>query len=175
MRSGGPAHFTGTAPCLLRAVQEFTAPHEYVRLPRSWQTSLGVQRQFGDTLAVTADYVYSQGRDEKDVIDNINLAFNPATGANYPVTDRARLPFPEWGILSMNTHLGRSAYHALQTSFTKRFSGRWQASGTYTLGRSLERRSDTFQRSSAGAVRDAYPTLAANGDPPRTISAIGPC
>jgi hypothetical protein len=125
--------FTGTAPCLLRAVQEFTAPHEYIRLPRSWQTSLGVQRQMGDTLAVTADYVYSQGRDEKDVLDNINLAFDPATGANYPVSDRARLPFPDWGVLSMNTHLGRSSYHALQTSFTRRFSGRWQASGTYTL------------------------------------------
>jgi len=126
--------FTGTQPCLLRAIQEFTAPHEYVRLPRTWQNSIGIQRQIGDALAVTADYVYSQGRDEKDVLDNINLAFNPATGANYPVTDRARLPFPEWGILSMNTHLGRSAYHALQTSVTKRFSGRWQATGTYTLG-----------------------------------------
>ena len=126
--------FTGTQPCLLRAIQEFTAPHEYVRLPRTWQTSIGVQRQVGDTIALTADYVYSQGRDEKDVLDNINLAFDPATGGNYPVTDRPRLPFPDWGILSMNTHLGRSAYHALQTSVTKRFSRRWQASGTYTLG-----------------------------------------
>ena len=35
-------------------------------------------------MAVEADYVYSQGRDEKDVVDNINLTFNPATGANYP-------------------------------------------------------------------------------------------
>ena len=33
----------------------------------------------------------------------------------------------------MNTHLGRSAYHALQTSVTKRFSNRWQGSATYTL------------------------------------------
>ena len=28
---------------------------------------------------------------------------------------------------------GRSAYHALQTPFTKRMSNRWQASATYTL------------------------------------------
>jgi hypothetical protein len=35
----------------------------------------------------------------------------------------------------MNTHLGRSAYHALQTSLTKRFSNRWQGSATYTLSR----------------------------------------
>ena len=42
------------------------------------------QRQIGNTMAVEADYVYSQGRHEKDIIDNVNLTFNPATGANYP-------------------------------------------------------------------------------------------
>jgi hypothetical protein len=34
----------------------------------------------------------------------------------------------------MNVHTARSAYHALITGFTKRFSNRWQASATYTLG-----------------------------------------
>jgi len=126
-------NFTGTAPCLLRAVQEFVGPPQYVHLPRTWQSTIGIQHQFGDTMSFEADYVYSQGRDEKDVVDNINLAFNAATGANYPVTDRARLPYPDWGVVSMNTHLGRSAYHGLQTGFTKRFSHRWQASATYTL------------------------------------------
>ena len=53
-------------------------------MPRTWQTTIGLQRQFGGTMAVEADYVYTQGRDEKDVIDNVNLTFNPATGANYP-------------------------------------------------------------------------------------------
>jgi hypothetical protein len=33
----------------------------------------------------------------------------------------------------MNTHLGRSAYHALQTGFQKRFANRWQGSATYTI------------------------------------------
>ena len=125
--------FTGTAPCLLRAVQEFVGLPEYVHLPRTFQTSIGFQQQIGTTMVVEADYVYSKGTDEKDVVDNINLAFNPATGVNYPFTDRARLPFPDWGVVSMNTHLGRSAYHGLQTGFTKRMSHRWQASATYTL------------------------------------------
>jgi hypothetical protein len=78
----------------LRAVQEFVGLPQYVHLPRTWQSTIGFQHQFGDTIAIEADYVYSQGRDEKDVVDNINLAFNPATGVNYPVTDRARLPGP---------------------------------------------------------------------------------
>jgi hypothetical protein len=33
----------------------------------------------------------------------------------------------------MNTHLARSAYHALQSGVTRRFSNHWQGSATYTL------------------------------------------
>ena len=119
--------------CLIRDLQEFVGPEQYVHLPRTFQTSIGFQRQFGDTMAVEADYVYSKGTHEKDVVDNINLTFNPATGANLPFATRANRPYPDWGIVSMNAHLGRSAYHALQTGFQKRFSQHWQASATYTL------------------------------------------
>ena len=62
-------------------------------------------------MAVEADYVYSKGTNEKDVVDNINLSFDPATGLNYPFSDRSRRPFPDWGVVSMNAHLGRSVYH----------------------------------------------------------------
>jgi hypothetical protein len=92
-----------------------------------------MQRQFGSVTAITADYVYSKGDHEKDVVDNINLTFNPATGANFPFSNRSTRPYPDWDVVSMNTHLGRSAYHALQTSLNKRFSNRWQGSATYTL------------------------------------------
>jgi hypothetical protein len=119
--------------CLIRALQEFVGPPQYVHLPRTFQSSIGVQRQFGAATAVTADYVYSKGDHEKDVVENINLKFDPNTGANLPFAVRANRPFPDWGIVSMNTHLARSAYHALQTGFTRRFSNRWQANATYTL------------------------------------------
>jgi hypothetical protein len=66
---------------------------------------------------------------------DVNLAYNPATGANYPFSDRARRPFPDWGVVTMNTHNGRSEYLALQTQLQKRFRDRWQASATYTLSR----------------------------------------
>jgi Carboxypeptidase regulatory-like domain len=119
--------------CLLRDVQEFVGPPDYVHLPRTWQSSIGFQRQFGATMALEADYVYSQGRNEKEVIDNVNLLFDPATGANLDFRVRNNRPFRDWGVVSMNAHLGRSSYHGLQTAFTKRFSQRWQASATYTL------------------------------------------
>ncbi len=139
--SGNPAafaawravNFTGTAPCLTRDLQEFVGLPKYVHLPRTFQSSIGVQRQFGNVAAVTADYVYSKGTHEKDVVDNINLTFNSATGVNFPFATRSTRPYPDWGVVSMNTHLGRSAYHALQTSLTKRFSNRWQGAATYTL------------------------------------------
>ena len=139
--SGNPAAFnawravnyTGAAPCLTRDLQEFVGLPKYVHLPKTFQTSIGVQRQVGSVMAVTADYVYSKGSQEKDVVDNINLTFNPATGVNLPFANRATRPYPDWGVVSMNTHLGRSSYHALQTAVTKRFSDRWQGSATYTL------------------------------------------
>ena len=62
-----------------------------------------------------------------------NVSFNPATGANYPFTDISHRPFPEWGIVAMELLEGRSNLHSLQTVFTKRFSGRWQATANYTL------------------------------------------
>lgn len=119
--------------CLIRDVREFTALPEYIELPRTWQTSIGFQRQFGDTTAIEADYVYSQGRFEKDVLDNMNLLFDPVTGTNLDFSIRSNRPYPDWGVISMNVHTAKSAYHALITGFSKRFASRWQASATYTL------------------------------------------
>ena len=73
--------------CLIRDAQEVTGPPDMIRLQQTWQHSIGFQRQFGSTISVEVDYVYSKGSDEKDVIDNVNLSYNPATGANYPFSD----------------------------------------------------------------------------------------
>jgi len=126
-------NYTGAAPCLTRDLQEFVGLPKYVHLPRTFQTSIGFQRQMGSVTAITADYIYTKGDHEKDVVDNINLTFDPTTGANLPFANRATRPYPDWGVVSMNTHLGRSQYHGLQTGLTKRFSQRWQGSATYTL------------------------------------------
>jgi hypothetical protein len=128
-------HVNRNAPgCLFSALNELVSPVEYSReLGRNWQNSLGVARQIGNTMSVQADYVYTQGRNEKDIIDNINLTYNPATGANYSFDDVSRRAFPDWGTISLLVRTGKSSYHGLHTSFTKRMSNRWQASATYTL------------------------------------------
>jgi hypothetical protein len=138
-------HINNRPGCLQNSLNELVSPIEYSRhLGRTWQNSIGIAHQMGNTMAFEVDYVYTQGRNEKDIIDNINLTYNPATGANYPFSDASRRAFPTWGNISLLTRLGKSSYHGLQTSFTKRLSDRWQASATYTLSGLWESDSPPF-------------------------------
>jgi hypothetical protein len=126
-------HVRNVPGCLRLAVGELSVPSLNQDLGRTWQSSVGAAHQIGGVMAVEADYIYSQGRQEKDIIGNSNLTFNPATGANYPFSDISRRAFPEFGAIQVQAHTGWSSYHALQTVFTKRLSDRWQGAATYTL------------------------------------------
>jgi hypothetical protein len=118
--------------CIARAVnQEINYPGRATSY--SHQASAGIQHQLGDTMAFEANYVRTAGRLE-ETVHNANLSFNPATGANYPFTDISRRPFPEWGVVLLEFLEGRSDYNAADFTLTKRFSNRWQAMATYTLG-----------------------------------------
>ena len=127
--------YSGTAPCLFNSLQEVPGPTDLMHMPRSWNSSIGIQRQFGSTMALQVDYVQTQGSHEKDVLDNANLAYNPATGANYASTNanRGLLPWPSAGVISMIDYNSNSSLRSLQTAFTRRMSNHWQASMTYTL------------------------------------------
>jgi hypothetical protein len=127
--------YSGAAPCLLNSLQEEPGPTELMHMPRSWNSSIGVQRQFGDAISVQVDYVQTQGSHEKDVLDNANLAYDAATGTNYPFTNanRGLLPWPSAGVISMIDYNSSSSLRSLQTAFTKRLRNHWQASATYTL------------------------------------------
>jgi hypothetical protein len=120
-----------TPNCFHRNLGMWTLPS--AQTPYSYQTTFGLQRQFGN-LGATVDYVYTASRHDP-YQQNINLSYNPATGANYPFTDISTRPYPGWGTVQPWYTEGYSNYHALQTAVTKRFSQRWQASGTYTLSR----------------------------------------
>jgi carboxypeptidase family protein/TonB-dependent receptor-like protein len=94
--------------------------------------SVGVQRQVGATMAFESNFVWTGGRKEERR-QNVNLMYNPATGANYPFTDVSHNPFPEWGPVYAELMTGRSNYRGLESQFTKRFSDRWQANASYTV------------------------------------------
>ena len=118
--------------CIRRALGQTIAPPN-AENPYSYQASVGVQRQIGNTMGVTADYSFTGGRKDRITGYNINLSFNPATGLNYPFSDISRRPYPEWAQVPMDIFEGRNNYHAVEMSLTKRMSSRWQASATYTV------------------------------------------
>ena len=120
-----------SATCLRGNVGNFVAPD--LKSPFSHQASLGFQRQLAETIAVEADWVYAGSRDILTA-RNVNIAYNPATGANYPFSDVTRRPYGAWGNLSINRPDTDNSFHALQVGLTKRMSNRWQASATYSLG-----------------------------------------
>jgi hypothetical protein len=133
------SNYSGTAPCLFRDFEELAPPAELAALPHSWQGTFGIQRQLRSDMSVEVDYIHNRSRDEKVLHDQVNLGYNPATGINYPYAatgpNRALLPYPEFGLVGFYAFTGRSDYHGLQTSWTKRLSNRWQASANYTLSR----------------------------------------
>jgi hypothetical protein len=117
--------------CIRRAITNTVyAPN--TQISYSYQSSLGVQRQVGPQMAVSADYLFTGGRKEP-VGRNVNLTYNPATGANFPFSDVSRRPHPDWGVVNLVSTDGRSNAHGLEMAFTKRYSQRWQASANYTL------------------------------------------
>jgi hypothetical protein len=116
--------------CLRRSINTLAAQENEV--PYSYQGSFGVQRQLGERMALEADYVYTGNRAMLVNFD-ANLAYDPATGVNYPFTNIAKRPYPGWGTVAQRLSIGESNYHGLQMAFTKRMSDRWQASATYLL------------------------------------------
>ena len=117
--------------CLRRAINSQLINAKF-QVPYSYQGSIGMQRQLGEAIAVEADYAFTGGRHEV-INQNVNLSYNPATGANYAFTDIARRPYPNFGQVNMDFSEARSNLHSLQTAITKRMSHNWQASATYTL------------------------------------------
>ena len=98
----------------------------------SHQGSIGVQRQIGTVSALEVNYVFTGGRHE-EVARNMNLSYNATTRANNPFSNRALVPFPEWGTVLGEFMVGRTNYHGMEMNFTKRMSDRWQANATYSL------------------------------------------
>jgi len=122
-----------TTNCVYRALtQEINYPGRQTSY--SHQASGGIQRQFGTDMSLEVNYVFTGGRRE-ETAQQVNLTYNPATGANYPFTNIATRAFPQWGAVDFELLEGLSNYHGLDVTFTKRFSHRWQGSATYTRSR----------------------------------------
>jgi len=105
----------------------------YAQVPYSYQGTMGFQQQLTDTMGFDVDYVWTGTRHDRTTNTQTNLNYNPATGFNYPSTDLARIPYPQFGIVGIDNMNGYSNYKALQVGFNKRFSHNYQFSATYAL------------------------------------------
>jgi hypothetical protein len=124
----------GSRPGCLRREMTDEINTAWRRMAYAHQASIGLQRQIGSDMSAEANYVYTSGYGEERTY-NLNLSYNPLTGANYPFSDISHRPFPDWGQITGFIGEGTSKYNGLETAFTKRFSHRWQGTATYTLAK----------------------------------------
>lgn len=89
-------------------------------LPRSYNTTVGVQRQLREGLSVSADYVNSKGRKLVRIVET------------NPVTDTFERVDPTRGSIAMLQSSGYSNYHGLLVGATERFN-RGTLGVAYTL------------------------------------------
>ena len=124
-------HNNNVPGCVRLSMLQLVTPD--LRVPYSHQFAFGMQQQLGETTAIEMDYVYQGARNEY-YNEMFNLTFDPETGVNYPFSDISRRAYPDYAVLGAERHDRRSNQHSLQIGLDKRFSSRWQASGTYRLG-----------------------------------------
>lgn len=130
--SAGLCSTNNVPGCVRRDVPQELPPDDYV-VSYSHQASVGVQRQLGPVMALESNFVFTGTRADQ-IVRNMNLTYNPATGANYPFSDISPRPFQKWEAVNGRLTRGYGNYRAVESSLTKRFRDGWQATATYTLG-----------------------------------------
>lgn len=113
------------------------------KMPYSWQSAIGFQKQLTAFTGFDADLVYNSGR-RLDSQRDPNLFYDPATGLNKNPLTFGR-PNPAYGAIHLDESHGRSNYLALATSFTRKYHRNFQMGVTYTL---MFYKNDTGQGSS---------------------------
>jgi hypothetical protein len=103
--------------------------HDY-RMPYTWQSSLGFQKQLGPVMGVEADLTYYRSYNVERGRD-INLFYDPATGYNLDINTFGR-PDPNFTQLQWIESNARGRNMALSTAFTRRLKDNFQAGLTYT-------------------------------------------
>ena len=132
--------FNGPIPTFQQAIATATQRSPFLtlqsvrsNLPYTYQANVGVQRQIAPSTSLATDFVYTKMKDVVGIMD-VNLAFDPATGGNYPFTDLTRRPVRGWGAVNQNVvqSNGPESY-AMQFELNKRMANHWQLSATYLL------------------------------------------
>jgi len=128
----------GPTPSGPRAMSNIQANN--FKLPYALNGTLGVTRQFGDTLALNIDGVYSHSvHDFEKRIQNLPPSFSPTN----PAGTAANPYLYGFGQILSQVTDGQGWYDALQVGLTKRFSHRIQGQASYTYSHAIQLGADT--------------------------------
>lgn len=106
------------------------SPTDY-RLPYTWQSSVGFQKQLTDVVGFEADLIYYFAGNQ-DYSRDPNLFYDPKTGY-YLNPSQAGRPDPNFGNITLFEANGWGDYAALTTALNRRYRNRFQAMATYTF------------------------------------------
>jgi carboxypeptidase family protein len=106
------------------------------RDPFGWQSSIGFQKQLGPVMEFDVDYTDLEELHQVHSTD-VNLFYDPVTGYNLDPTKFGR-PNPAWAADEWLTSDGKTQTRLITSSFTRRFSHRFQAGATYTRTLSMK-------------------------------------
>jgi hypothetical protein len=121
------AFLNGTAPLPAQSPRVIV---DTFRIPYTWQSGIGFQKQLDGATGVEADLTYyREYRDTRSI--DANLFYNAATGYNAAVS--AGRPNPAYGQVLAFTADGRKDLTQISTGFTRRLQKNLQAGLTYTL------------------------------------------
>src|SRR6185437_11561576 len=124
-----------------------------LKLPRSYQMNLALEKSFGGRQALAATYVFQAGRD----LLRQKALFQP--NANFS------------GALDLTENDARSNYNALQLQYRRPLSGRLQAVLSYTWAHSLDNASnDSIVGLSSTIVSAANDYASSNFDVRQSLS-----
>jgi hypothetical protein len=101
-----------------------------LKMPYTWQSSIGFQNQLGPLMAIESDLTHWIWNNQT-VARDPNLFFDPVTG--YNVDPRFGRPNPAYSQISWYESIGKQDYLALSSGFTRRLQNNFQAGATHTL------------------------------------------
>ncbi len=110
------------------------------------QTSFGVQRELGDGIMASADFVYTRGSDLASLV-NLNQPLPTAAGNNA----LGALPYPNFGFVEWRAQNATSSYKGIDVGVDKRFAKGYAFGLAYTLGSSKDNASEQLTTQGSNA------------------------
>ncbi len=126
----------------LPAQQPRVIAHDY-KMPHTWQTTLGFQKQLGPVMMVEADYTQWKAYNQGNARD-LNLFFDPVTGYNMNPNTAGR-PDPKYTRIQYLESAGEADSAAISAALHRRYRNNFQASLTYTYMLHLRDNTTGFQ------------------------------